>query len=83
MDALHVILFCGASAALALLVFAVRCLRRSWRALLHTWYPHMSAPAGPMPLADQLRYFWYGIGLLIAAWFVAYWTFVIWGLSQA
>lgn len=77
------ILLCGAGAAIVLAIFAVRCLRRSWRALLHSWYPHTLAPAEPVLLADQLRSFWYGLGLLIAAGFVACWTLMLWGLSRA
>lgn len=83
MNPLYIILLCGAIAALMLLVFAVRCLRRSWRALLHGWYPHTTAPAEPAPLAHQRRSFSYGLALLIAAGLVAYWTLMLWGLSQA
>lgn len=83
MTPVNLLLLGGASITLVLVVYAIRAFHRSWSALLHSWYPHMDSLSDPASLATNRMYFWHGIGLLTVAGFVAYWTLMIWGLSQA
>lgn len=83
MTPFNLILLGGASITLVLVVYAIRAFRRSWRALLPSWYPHMDSPSDAASLATNRVHFWYGIGLLTVAGFVAYWILMIWRLSQA
>jgi hypothetical protein len=82
MTIIGVILLCGISAAFGLLALAVTAFRRSWRVLIHLWYPHASPPAALERLAADRRAFWHGVLLLIGAGFIAYGTLMVWGLSQ-